>query len=70
MAYRWKNKIEVDEAVVVVMNSLEKGPDLSPWLVRTMNAAIKDSDPALGTYFFEEIQKHAPGAVRFFVRVE
>ena len=70
MAYRWKNKIEVDEAVVVVMNSLEKSPELSPWLVRTMNAAIKDSDPALGTNFFEEIQKHAPAAVRFFVRVE
>ncbi len=70
MAYKWKNKIEVDEAVVVVMNSLEKGPDLSPWLVRTMNAAIKDSDPALGTYFFEEINKHAPGAIRYFVAEE
>ncbi|MCQ1539020.1 hypothetical protein FTO68_08520 [Methanocalculus taiwanensis] len=70
MAYRWKNRIEVDEAVVVVMNSLEKGPDISPWLVRTMNAAIKDSDPAFGTYFFEEIKKHAPGAVRFFVTEE
>lgn len=66
MAYRWKNKIEVDEAVVVVMNSLEKSPDLSPWLVRTITAAIDDSDPALGTYFFEEINRHAPGAVRFF----
>ncbi len=70
MAYRWKNKIEVDEAVVVVMNSLDKSPDLSPWLVRTITAAIDDSDPALGTYFFEEIQKHAPGAVRFFMTEE
>ncbi|HIJ07691.1 MAG: Uncharacterized protein XE11_2108 [Methanomicrobiales archaeon 53_19] len=70
MAYRWKDKIEVDEAVVVVMNSLEKGPDLSPWLVRTITAAIDDSDPALGRYFFEEIQKHAPAAVGFFAREE
>lgn len=70
MAYRWKNKVEVDEAVVVVMNSLEKGPDLSPWLVRTITAAIDDSDPALGRYFFEEIQKHAPAAVGFFAREE
>ncbi|MCP1661572.1 MAG: hypothetical protein D5R99_00295 [Methanocalculus sp. MSAO_Arc1] len=66
MAYRWKNRLEVDEAVVVVMNSLEKGPDLSPWLVRTIQAAINESGPDLGKYFLEQLKDHAPGALRWF----
>ncbi|RQD83326.1 MAG: hypothetical protein D5R96_03325 [Methanocalculus sp. MSAO_Arc2] len=68
MAYKWKNRTEVDEAVVVVMNSLDQGPDLSPWLVRTIKAAIADSDPEMGAYFHEEIKKHAPDAVRWFIK--
>lgn len=28
MPYRWKNKVDVDEAVVVIMNVLDKNPEL------------------------------------------
>ncbi|MDO9539457.1 MAG: hypothetical protein Q7J09_05580 [Methanocalculus sp.] len=66
MAYKWKNRIEVDEAIVVMMNSLSKSPDLSPWLVRTIQAAIDDSDPSLGKYFLEQVRMHAPNAGRWF----
>lgn len=67
MAYKWKSRTEVDEAVVVVMNSMDKGPDLSPWLFRTIQAAIDDSDPEFGTYFLQEIKIHAPEAMRWFL---
>lgn len=68
MAYTWKNRIEVDEAIVVVMNSMEKNPDLSPWLVRTIQAAIDDSEPSLRKYFLEQLRIYAPNASRWFAR--
>ncbi len=70
MGYKWKNKIEVDEAVVVVMNSLDKEGRLSDWLVRTLKQSIADSDPGLDSYFYEEIKKHAPKALNYFEVVE
>lgn len=69
MGYRWKNKQEVDEAVVVVMNSLDSG-GLKDWLVRTLKQAIADSDPEMGKYFYEEIKNHAPKALKLFEVVE
>lgn len=66
MGYRWRNKIDVDEAVVVIMNTLDQGNDLSGWLIRTINQSVKDSDPEMGTYFFEELKKFAPAAVTSF----
>jgi hypothetical protein len=66
MPYRWKTKIEVDEAVVVIKNSLDEKAELPNWLIRTINGAITDSDPALGKYFFEEVRKYAPSAMKYF----
>ena len=66
MPYRWKRKVDVDETVVVVMNVLDKNPELPNWLVATIHGSIADSDAKLAKYFFEEIKKHAPKALRFF----
>jgi hypothetical protein len=68
MPYRWKNKIDVDEAVVVIKNSLDERSELPNWLIRTLNGAVTDSDPALGKYFFEEVRKYAPEAMKYFDR--
>ena len=61
MGYRWKSKTDVDEAVVVLMNSIDEG-GLPAWLVRTVEQSIDDSDPEFVTYFFKEVQKHSPKA--------
>jgi hypothetical protein len=66
MPYRWKNKIDVDEAVVVIKNSLDEKDELPTWLVRTLNGAVTDSDPQLGKYFFGEVEKYAPKAMKYF----
>ena len=66
MPYKWKKKVDVDETVVVLMNVLDKNPELPNWLVNTVVGAIRDSDPALAKYFFEEVKKFAPGALKFF----
>ena len=66
MPYRWKNKVAVDETVVVIMNVLDKNPDLPNWLLVTINGSIADSDKKLVKYFFEEVEKHAPGALKYF----
>ncbi len=68
MPYRWKNKIDVDEAVVVIKNSLDENAELPNWLLRTLNGAVTDSDPALGKYFFAEVRKYAPEAMKYFDR--
>jgi len=68
MPYRWKNKINVDEAVVVIKNSLDEKAELPNWLIRTLNGAVTDSDPQLGKYFFKEVRKYAPEAMKFFER--
>jgi hypothetical protein len=66
MPYRWKNKVDVDETVVVVMNVLDKNPDLPNWLLVTINGSIADSEKNLSRYFFDEIRKHAPSALKYF----
>jgi hypothetical protein len=66
MPYRWKNKVEVDEAVVVIKNSLDEKAALPNWLIRTLNGAVTDSDPKLGEYFFKEVKKYAPEAMKYF----
>jgi hypothetical protein len=66
MPYRWNTKTAVDETIVVVMNVLEKNPDLPNWLIVTINGSIADSDPKLTKYFFEEVKKHIPRAMRYF----
>lgn len=66
MPYRWNKKIDVDEAVVVIMNVLDKNPDLPNWLLSTLNGSIADSDKKLDKYFFEELKKNAPSALKYF----
>lgn len=66
MPYRWTTKTAVDETIVVVMNVLDKNPDLPNWLIVTINGSIADSDKKLVKYFFEEVKKHVPRAMRFF----
>ncbi len=66
MPYKWYKKVDVDEAVVVIMNVLDKNPDLPNWLIVTLNGSIADSDKKLVKYFFEEVKKHAPAALRYF----
>ena len=66
MPYRWKTKIAVDETIVVIMNVLDKNPDLPNWLIETINGSIADSDKKLVRYFFEEVKKHVPGALKYF----
>jgi hypothetical protein len=65
MPYRWKNKVAVDETIVVIMNVLDKNPDLPNWLLVTINGSIADSDKKLVKYFFEEVEKHAPRALKY-----
>ncbi|MBP2132669.1 pyruvate kinase [Methanomicrobium sp. W14] len=67
MGYRWKNKIDVDEAVVVLMNSLDAEGKLPAWLVRTMKQSLADSEKEMGSYFMEEIKVHAPRALPYFL---
>ncbi|HDR74176.1 MAG TPA: hypothetical protein ENN85_09770 [Methanoculleus sp.] len=66
MAYRWFKKVDVDEAIVVIMNSLDEQNELPQWLVRTIQAAIEDSDPAMVKYFYEELGEYAPKAMIVF----
>lgn len=66
MPYRWKKKTDVDEAVVVVMNVLDKNPELPNWLLATLIGSIADSDAKLGQYFLEEIKKNVPSALKYF----
>lgn len=66
MPYRWKTKIDVDEAVVVIMNVLDKNTDLPNWLITTLNGSIADSDKKFSRYFFEEMKRHAPLALKYF----
>lgn len=66
MPYTWTKKVDVDETVVVIMNVLDKSPEVPNWLVNTIVGAIRDSDPELGRYFFQELRKFAPGAMKYF----
>ncbi|HOX34396.1 MAG TPA: hypothetical protein P5217_03105 [Methanoregulaceae archaeon] len=66
MPYRWNKKVDVDEAIVVIMNVLDKNPDLPNWLIVTLNGSVTDSDKNLVKYFFDEVKKHAPRALKYF----
>ena len=66
MPYRWKTKTDVDETIVVMMSVLDKKPSLPNWLIVTIIGAIADSDKKMGTYFFEEVKKHTPSALKYF----
>jgi hypothetical protein len=66
MGYRWKNKTDVDEAIVVIMNSLDQSEILPGWLVHTIQQSIDDSDPEYVKYFYEQIGEHAPAGMKFF----
>jgi len=66
MPYTWKKKVDVDETIVVIMNVLDKKPELPNWLVNTIYGAIRDSDPALVKYFYEEVKKFAPASITYF----
>ncbi len=70
MVYRWTNRTDVDEAVVTVMNTLDSGHEIHGWLMRTMQQAIYDSDPNLAEYFFGELERHRPAALRYFRKPE
>ena len=67
MGYRWKSKIDVDEAVVVFMNSMDSEGKISAWLLKTIKQSMKDSDKELSYYFLEEVKKHAPHALNYFM---
>jgi hypothetical protein len=66
MAYRWKKNVDVDEAVVVLMNSLDDEGDVASWLKRTIQQSINDSEAEYVRYFFAEIKKHAPASLKYF----
>jgi hypothetical protein len=66
MPYRWKTKVDVDETIVVMMNVLDKNPDLPNWLIVTVTGSIADSDKKLVKYFFDEVKKHVPAALKYF----
>ena len=66
MPYKWKTRVDVDETIVVIMNVLDKNPDLPNWLIVTIIGSISDSDKKLVRYFFKEVEKHAPAALKYF----
>jgi hypothetical protein len=66
MPYRWKKKVDVDETVVVIMNVLDQNPELPNWLVNTVYGAIRDSDPAMVKYFYAEVKRFKPTALKYF----
>lgn len=66
MPYRWYNKIDADESIVVIMNSLDENEELPDWLRRTVQQAIYDSDNEIVRYFFDELKKYAPTTLKYF----
>ncbi|WP_292393633.1 hypothetical protein [Methanoculleus sp. UBA303] len=69
MPYRWNDRQDVDEAVVVVMNTLDQNQEIGGWLMRTLQQAVNDSDPKLAQYFFTELERHRPEALKYFGRL-
>lgn len=66
MPYRWKKNVDVDETIVVIKSVLEKQPELPNWLVNTIYGAIRDSDAAFTKYFYGEVKKFVPKALKYF----
>ncbi|HRD26599.1 MAG TPA: hypothetical protein PLA39_10040 [Methanoculleus sp.] len=68
--YRWNSRRDVDEAVVVVMNTMDSEHEIGGWLMETLQGAINDSDPELVKHFFSELEQHRPEALRYFAKPE
>ena len=66
MPYKWKTRVDVDETIVVIMNVLDKNPDLPNWLIVTIVGSIADSDKKMVKYFFQEVEKRVPAALKYF----
>jgi hypothetical protein len=66
MPYRWNKKVDVDETIVVIMNVLDQNAEMPNWLVNTIYGAIRDSDPAMVQYFYREVKKFRPEAMKYF----
>lgn len=66
MSYRWNDRKDVDEAIVVVMNTVDQGQEIRGWLMRALQQAIYDSDPQLAEYFFSELEYHRPKTLKYF----
>jgi len=66
MPYRWNKKVDVDETVVVIKNVFDEQSELPNWLVNTIYGAIRDSDPAFAEYFYQEVEKYVPEAMKYF----
>ncbi len=66
MPYRWKKKVDVDETIVVIRNVLDNQSDLPNWLVNTIYGAIRDSDPKMTRYFYDEVKKYASSTLKYF----
>lgn len=66
MPHGWNGNRDVDQTIVVIRNCLDRGPELPGWLVGTINRTITESDPSMANYFFAELKKYAPGAMKYF----
>ncbi|WP_298665854.1 hypothetical protein [uncultured Methanofollis sp.] len=66
MPYRWKSRKDVDEAIVVIMNTMEGEGEFPEWLRRTIQAAIDDSEPEYVRYFYDEVKRFAPVSLKLF----
>jgi hypothetical protein len=66
MPYRWNKKVDVDETVVVIKNVFDEQSELPNWLVNTIYGAIRDSDPKYAEYFYQELKKYVPKAMKYF----
>jgi hypothetical protein len=61
-----EKNIDVDETIVVIMNVLDKQSELPNWLVNTIYGSIRDSDAAFTRYFYGEVKKFVPKALKYF----
>jgi hypothetical protein len=66
MPYRWKKNVDVDETIVVIKNVFDKQSELPNWLVNTIYGAIRDSDATFTKYFYGELKKFVPKALKYF----
>ena len=68
MPYAWKNRYEVDETVLVIQNTLERGQGAPEWLKKTVQSALAQADQELTGYFYRELQRFVPEGEEFFRR--
>jgi hypothetical protein len=70
MPYRWRREYDVDETIVVIRNSMERGDQFPEWLSRTVQAALSLSEPPLIEYFYTQLARFAPEAVKHFRKAD